>query len=226
MKIIELESVDSTNEYCKREHGKKDIIVVAKRQTAGKGTKGRNFVSDDGGLYLSVMRYYKDFKTTEAFRIMVDASVAVCRTVESFGLKPVIRWANDVLVNGKKICGTLIESTFTGSLISRSIVGIGVNVNNRLPEELRAIATTLSSETGEEIPLEKVRDILTANLSKRYSVAEYKKYINWFGREVTLRTACGEQTACAVDVDADGSLICVIGGSLKKISSAEVSLRI
>ena len=226
MKIIELESVDSTNEYCKREHGKKDIIVVAKRQTAGKGTKGRNFVSDDGGLYLSVMRYYKDFKTTEAFRIMVDASVAVCRTVESFGLKPVIRWANDVLVNGKKICGTLIESTFSGSFISRSIVGIGVNVNNRLPEELRAIATTLSSETGGEIPLEKVRDILAANLSKRYSVAEYKKYINWFGREVTLRTSGGEQTACAVDVDADGSLICVIGGSLKKISSAEVSLRI
>lgn len=226
MKIINLKSVDSTNEYCKRCGYGEDIIVTAVRQTRGKGTKGRSFVSDDGGLYCSVMRRFSDFLAVDAFKVMVSASVAVCRTVEKFGAKPIIRWANDVLVNGRKICGTLIENTFSGSYITRSIVGMGINVNNALPEELKDIATSLSAEIGKKIPVAEVRDELIRNLRREYPISEYKKYINWFGNEVILRTADREYTATAVDVDADGSLICVIGGTLRKITSAEVSLRL
>lgn len=225
MKIIELESVDSTNEYCKR-NGGEDMTVTAVRQTSGKGTKGRSFVSDEGGLYVSVMRRYSDFNSAEAFKIMVNACVAVCKTVESFGLKPVIRWANDVLVNGKKICGTLIENTFSGCFISRSIVGMGINVNNALPEELLPIATSLKAELGKDLDIKKVRDTLISYLKRSFSITDYKKYINWLGGEVRIKTADSEHTATAVDIDRDGSLICVIGGSLKKVSSAEVSLRL
>lgn len=225
MRIIELDSIDSTNEYCKRAGGG-NIIVTAKRQTNGKGTKGRSFVSDEGGLYVSVMKSYKDFKTDMAFKIMVNACVAVCKTIEEFGLKPVIRWANDVLVNGRKICGTLIENTFSGSFIVRSVVGMGINVNNVLPDELKPIATTLSAELGKNLSVKAVRDILIKNLRKNYTIGEYKSYINWFGREVLLKTADRELTATAVDVDWDGGLICVIAGTLKKISSAEVSLKL
>ncbi len=225
MKIIELDSIDSTNEYCKRVGGG-NIIVTAVRQTAGKGTKGRSFVSDEGGLYVSVMKSYKDFKTDMAFKIMVNASVAVCETLIELGLKPVIRWANDVLVNGKKICGTLIENTFSGSFITRSVVGMGINVNNALPPELKGIATSLSAELGKEIPVKTVRDALIKNLRKNFTVEQYKNYIDWFGKEVILKTSERELTATAVDVDWDGGLICVIAGTLKKISSAEVSLRL
>lgn len=226
MRIINLSSVDSTNEYCKRADSGENLIVTAVRQTRGKGTKGRSFVSDAGGLYVSVMKHYSDFLAVDAFKIMINACVAVCRMVEGFGLKPVIRWANDVLVGGKKICGTLIENTFSGSYITRSIVGMGINVSNALPEELKDIATSLSAETSKKISVEEVRDGLIKNLRREYSVTEYKKYINWFGKEVTLKTADREHTAIAVDVDADGSLICVIGGTLRKITSAEVSLRL
>ncbi len=107
---------------------------------------------------------------------------------------------------------------------SSSIVGIGLNVNNRLPDGLKQIATTLSCETGKEISLSEVKKVLISNLNKKFSLQEYKSYIDWFGKEVIVRTADGENTACAVDVDTDGRLICIIGGSLKKISSAEVSL--
>lgn len=226
MRIIKLDEVDSTNEYCKRHLNGGNMIVTATRQTAGKGTKGRSFSSTDGGLYISVMKHYSDFLAVDAFKIMVNACVAVCKTVESFGLKPIIRWANDVLVNGKKICGTLIENTFSGSYISRSIVGMGLNVNNSLPEELQSIATTMSEQLGKPLGLIAVRDALIKNLNRNYTVADYKKYINWLGSEVVLNTAKGELTVTAVDIAEDGGLLCVAGGSVKKISSAEVSLRL
>ena len=103
---------------------------------------------------------------------------------------------------------------------------MGINVNNALPEELKDIATSLSAEIGKKIPVAEVRDELIRNLRREYPISEYKKYINWFGNEVILRTADREYTATAVDVDVDGSLICVIGGTLRKITSAEVSLRL
>ena len=152
MKIIQLEEVDSTNEYCKRLSGESEVIVTAKRQSAGKGTKGRSFISDEGGLFVSVMRRYEKFDASQTFKIMVDSCVAVCRTLEFFGLNPVIRWANDVLVNGKKICGTLIENTFSGGDVSRSIIGVGININNALPEELKDIATSMRAEFNRQIP--------------------------------------------------------------------------
>ena len=225
MKIIELREIDSTNEYCKR-HGGENLIVTAISQTSGKGTKGRGFVSDEGGLYVSVMRHYDNFLSCDAFKIMVNACVAVCRTVQKFGLKPVIRWANDVLVNGKKICGTLIENTFSGSYVNRSIVGMGINVNNKLPNELKNIATSLSSELNRTVEVKAVRNELIKNLQKNYTIEDYKNYIAWFGEEVTIKTERGELTALAVDVDYDGGLLCVIAGSVNKINSAEVSLRL
>ena len=223
MKIIELDEVDSTNEYCKR-HFVGSYIVIAKRQTGGRGTKGRSFSSEEGGLYLSVAKRPYKIETVNAFSIMTNACTAVCKTVEHFSLKPVIRWANDVLVNGKKISGTLIENIFSGSFVSRSIVGIGINVNNKLPEELKNIATSISKETGKEIALSEVKKVLIDNLNKKFTLQEYKSYIDWFGKEVKIKTEECEHTSLALDVDLDGRLICVIGGSLKKISSAEVSL--
>lgn len=226
MKIIELDETDSTNEYSKRNYTGRSFVVTAARQTGGRGTKGRSFSSELGGLYMSVVRNPYKMEATDAFLIMINACTAVCRTVEHYGLKPVIRWANDVLVNGKKICGTLIENTFSGSFVSRSIVGIGLNVNNKLPDELLQIATTLKEETSKEISVTEVRDILLENLNKKFTLSDYKGYIDWLGKRVTIKTADGEHAATAVDVDADGRLICVIGGSLKKISSAEVSLKL
>ena len=226
MKIIELEEVDSTNEYCKRLDTEEDIIVIAKHQAAGRGTKGRSFISDCGGLYLSVIRHYKDFSAENTFKIMVNACVAVCRTIESFALTPKIRWANDVLVSGKKISGTLIENSFRGNCL-RSIVGIGINVNNKIPEELEDIATNVSFHTPAEITVEEVKRKLIKNLQTDYTIAEYKNYIGFFGKKVKLITIDGERIVTACDVSADGRLVVEeADGMISYISSAEVSLRL
>lgn len=226
MKIIELEEVDSTNNFCKRYQDFEDITVIAARQSGGRGTKGRSFSSEEGGLYLSVMRFYKNFPAENAFKIMLNACVAVCKTLENFGVFPVIRWANDVLVNGRKICGTLIENTFSGAYITRSIVGIGINVNNTIPAGLKEIATSLSAELKKELNLTVVKETLLRNLEKNYLIDDYKKYINWLGKEVTLKLGEESKTATALDISEDGRLIVETDGEIKKISSAEVSLRL
>lgn len=226
MRIIELAECDSTNEYLKRLNGEEDTIVTALRQTAGKGTKGRSFSSADGGLYLSVMRFYESFPAANAFEIMINSCVAVCKTVEGFGIKPVIRWANDVLVNGRKICGTLIENTFAGANIRRSIVGMGINVNNELPPELSQIAVSMREILGNRLSLQTVKKALIANLQKSFTIDDYKNYIDWFGKEVALHTDTESYTATALDVTADGRLVVSRDGKIIEISSAEVSLRL
>jgi len=226
MKIIELECVDSTNEYCKRSDNGEDIIVTAKKQSAGKGTKGRSFSSAEGGLYVSVMRHYKNFRALNAFCIMVNTSVAVCKTLELFGIKPQIKWANDVLVNGKKICGTLIENIFSGEYISRSVVGCGINVNNELPAELENIATTMKLSAGKDFSVKEVKRAFVLNVQKEFSIEDYKGYMGWLGNTVTLKTESGERKVVATDISEDGRLIVEDNGKTELISSAEVSLRL
>lgn len=226
MKIIELEEVGSTNEYCKQNDCGEDLCVFARRQTAGKGTKGRSFISLDGGLYVSVMRHFGDFPAENAFKIMVNGCVAVCCTLEKFGINPVIRWANDVLVNGKKICGTLIENTFSNGKITRCIVGIGINVNNGISSEIKEIATSVKEVTGKNTDLEEVKQVFLENLKKDFSIEDYKQYINWFGREVTLKTGEEERIVTALDVTENGRLLVDWCGNMLEISSAEVSLRL
>ncbi len=227
MKIIELDEVDSTNEYIKRSDISCDAAVIARRQTAGRGTKGRSFVSDEGGLYISVVRFYNNLSAGDAFKIMVNHCVAVCKTLENFNLKPVIRWANDVLVNGKKICGTLIENTVRGNKIVRSIVGIGINVNNRFTGDLNNIATSITQHVSAKISVDDVKYRLLGNLGKDYTINDYKSYINWFGSRVKIFADGAERQATALDVLGDGRLsVKEEDGSLSEISSAEVGLRL
>ena len=225
MRIIELDGVDSTNEYIKRENFAEDVLVIAKEQTAGRGTKGRSFCSAEGGLYASFLHIYDNFPAENAFKIMVSACVAVCKTVEFLGIKPRIRWANDVLVGGKKICGTLIENTLSGGKITRSIVGVGLNVHNTLPDDLKDIAATLS-EIKSGVSLSDVKNAFIAASAKNYTIADYKSYIDWFGKEVVIKEGGKCRTVTAVDVAEDGRLVVGYAGKLQKISAAEVSLKL
>ena len=140
MKILEFDTLPSTNDYAKSHTNEGDIIVIAKSQSKGRGSKNRSFHSGMGGLYLTKLTNYQAFPAKDVFQILRNTSIAVCKTLEEFGLTPAIKWPNDIYVQNKKICGILIENTFSGAFLARSIVGIGLNVNNRLPDELQTIA--------------------------------------------------------------------------------------
>ncbi|MCD8294312.1 MAG: biotin--[acetyl-CoA-carboxylase] ligase [Clostridia bacterium] len=226
MKTIEIRETDSTNEYCKRNDTGEDMTVICARQTDGRGTKGRSFISPDGGLYLSVMKHYTDYDSSQTFRIMVSSCVAVCKVLQEYGVKPVIRWANDILVAGMKISGTLIENTFTGSALTRSIVGIGIDVNNDIPTELAHTAISLKKATGKSVPMSQFKVSLLEALSKDYTISEYKSYMPWLGRDVVIKTDTETLKVRSVDIEEDGRLKIIRNGSAVRLSYGEVTLRL
>ena len=224
-KWISFESLPSTNDYAKaqRENGQ-NLFVTAKRQDGGRGTKGRSFVSDEGGVYLTKLTFYEDFPAKDAFLIMVNAAVAVCKTLQVFGIDPLIKWPNDIYVRDKKICGILIENTFRGKYVANSVVGIGVNVTNTLPEELRNIATTIREETGKDIPVDAVKDKLAEELCKRHTLKEYLSFVGYMGRSMEMIVGNERVPATLVCVDDQGGLIAETPMGKKRFTAAEVSI--
>ncbi len=223
---IRLDSIDSTNEYVKNLSLGGDVVALAKTQTGGKGTKGRSFESAEGGVYLSLARRFENFPAAEAFKIMAGVSTAVCKTLVSFGVKPVIKWPNDVHVGGKKICGILIENTFSGPKISRSIIGVGLNVNNALSDALTEIATTLALETGKNVAVDDVAKTLIDNIYAPFSMDEYLSFVGHMGARVDLIMGDKRVPARLIRVDDTGGLICEMEGEERRFTALEISIRV
>lgn len=223
-KIIRLDEVESTNLFAAALPGG-DVVVTAKRQTGGRGTKGRRFVSDEGGVYLSRRTCPENFPAENAFLIMAGASVAVCRTLERFGFSPGIKWPNDVYVAGRKICGILIENTFSGKTVSRSIVGIGLNVNNDFPPELSGIAISMKEAAGHPFDRAAVEEALIEESAGLFPMREYLSRLRFLGEEVML--TCGETTVPArlISVNDRGELLAETAEGERRFSAAEFTLR-
>ena len=227
MKRIFLEETISTNEYAKAQRGLgENLLVVAQKQTGGKGTKGRSFSSNKGGVYLSLLTFYQEFPALNAFQIMQGAAAAVCETLAFFGVQSKIKWPNDVYVNGKKICGILIENAVNGKYIASSVVGIGLNVWNELSDELLDIATTLFKETGQKIEVERVVETLVRFLQEKNIHEKYARYLGWLNEELTLVIGEKQTRAKLLSVDETGALLAEVDGEKRRLVAAEVSLRV
>lgn len=226
MKIELLDEVDSTNVYIKKYIAAgENAIVCAGRQTGGKGTKGRSFFSAEGGVYLSALTFYETLPAERAFEIMTHAAVSVCRTAQKFGVSPEIKWPNDVLVDGKKLCGILIENGISAGAVKYSIVGIGLNVSNDV-SALGGIAVNLSSAAGKPCLVGDVRDELIRSYGKRSDFPEYLSFVRFLGHEVTVTEGERVYRATARNILSDGRLEVEESGVTRRLSSAEISLRL
>lgn len=224
---VRFAEIPSTNDYAKEKRGEgKPLIITALSQSKGRGTKGRSFVSNQGGVYLSLLRFYEDFPAKEGFRIMANAAVAVCETLRYYGLNPVIKWANDVFVDDKKICGILIENSFSGRFIHSSVVGIGLNVNGYFAGELKETAASMQERTGKRFSVEEVTEKLIEELLKEREMREYLSYVGYMGREALLIMGEEKKRAKLLSVDEEGGLWVEIDGEQKRLTSAEVSVRL
>lgn len=149
--VLRYDTVDSTNNVCKAlaAQGLDSTAVIARVQTAGKGRLGRSFQSPEGGLYLSAL--WQDCPAGQLLTVTPLAAVAVCRAVESLcDTDCGIKWCNDVVLHGKKLCGILTELSV--SLETQEpeyvVIGIGINCNQtQFPQELD-MATSLRIEAG------------------------------------------------------------------------------
>ena len=239
-----LETVDSTNSYLKRmalEGAPHGTAAAANEQTGGRGRMGRSFQSPrDKGVYLSVL--LRPALGPEALLpVTALAAVAVCNAVEQVcGVRPRIKWSNDVVLNGKKICGILTEMTLEGESgrVQSLVIGAGLNVHHR-PEdfspEVAAMATSLDQELGGAAS----RPALAAAMYREFLAlgeklgedlsaerATYRRDCLTLGQEARLLWSEGQERVIALDIDDRfGLVVRRADGSVETVRSGEVSVR-
>jgi len=237
------DSVPSTNDAAfalaqeGAEHGE---VVVAERQTRGKGRRGRVWESPPGlNLYLSVV-LRPELPPQRAPELTLVGAVAVAETLREAGAAADIKWPNDVLVAGRKVAGLLTELSADTERIRFAILGIGVNLNARredFPPELAAQATSLREARGEAVPRALFTAALLANLERWLNVHAERGFEpvreRWtalsctLGREVLVTSERSELRGTAVEIDAAGALVVrTADGRVERILSGDVeSLR-
>ena len=235
------EEIGSTNTFAKQlaaEGAAAGTVILAERQTAGRGRLGRSFCSEPGGLYMSVILRPGE-KPEALMHLTAAAAVAAMRAVEeSCGVKADIKWTNDLVVGRRKLCGILTELSmdFDTRLVDAVIIGIGINCNQAsLDPAISDMATTLRQETGAAVD----RNLLAANLiCAFYALSEtlLSQKEDWLrrfrercitpGQDVKLIRGYEVRFAHAEAIGPDAELIVRLpDGSTEAIASGEVSVR-
>lgn len=172
--ILRFDSLPSTNTeaaHQAKRGANEGLCVVAKQQTAGRGRHGRVWISPaNAGLYFSIVLHPKIETHLLPLLTLMSANAVFDVLQKLYGLKPDIKWANDVLVNDKKICGILAEMAETKVGLA-VIVGIGINLQSaNFPPELREIATSIEAETTQTPNLDDLLQTLTQKLASYYQI--------------------------------------------------------
>ena len=174
MQLIKLSATDSTNAYLRRLDARENVadftVVQACHQTAGRGQRGNRWVAEKGkNLTFSVLKRIKGLPTSRHFLLNILVSLAVQETLESLEIPGIrVKWPNDILSGGQKIGGILLENQFQGNRISRSIIGIGLNVNQTEFRDLPA-ASSLNRVMDIEYDLDALLACLLGSLREHLS---------------------------------------------------------
>lgn len=213
-------------------------LVIANQQTLGKGRRGRSWSSEkDTGIYMSML-LKPDMEPSVATGLTLVAALAVASAIEkTTAARPYIKWPNDIVLNGKKICGILTEMRLTSGKIEYIVLGIGINVNNTdFPEELQLIASSLLKETGIEIVREELIEAIWLQFEKYYDVyieagdfrllkKEYEKYLVNKNQQVRVLDPNGEYEGIATGITKTGELLVTTDQGERRVCAGEVSVR-
>ncbi|HKV41654.1 MAG TPA: biotin--[acetyl-CoA-carboxylase] ligase [Blastocatellia bacterium] len=239
--LLRFDSVPSTNDLARQmaiEGAAEGTAILALHQTAGRGRQGKHWASPPGqGLYVSVV-LRPCIKPAALPILTLGAAVAVADTlIGTLGLAPDIKWPNDVMAGGRKVCGILIESGIESGRTLYAVLGVGLNVSQReFPEELRGIATSLAIESGvpatpdEVLPalLERLEYWYRISLSAPARVLERWTSLSSYAMDCRVRIVSSEEVFEGVTrgITPAGYLI-VEGadGRRREFATGEVSLR-
>ena len=215
--------VESTNAEANRlarEGAKEGTLIVANTQTKGRGRQGRSWVSPpESGLYLSIIM--RPTFPHEFFpRLTLTAGVAVAFAIQDIGLRPQLKWPNDIQIADLKVGGILTEAVFENRQIGFAVVGIGINVNTEpyeLPNSCRSLATSLRLGLGKPVSRIYFLQILLYRLEQWYDffctggyetvVEAWCKFDNTLGRMVKVFLPEKRLVGVAEALDPDGSLL-------------------
>lgn len=244
-RIVIYDEVGSTNDlakqYAKDSKCRYPIerIFIANAQTSGRGRQGRSFYSPPGsGVYMSIL-LCPHASAEETLKFTTAASVAVCRAIENaFGLRPQIKWVNDIYLNNKKVCGILAEAVtdIEGGCEQQVVIGIGVNTSTEsFPAEIGDIAGSLCP--GRKVPNRNrfIAEIINSFvgllkisetgmvLTKEY-VDEYKKRSAVLGKTVKILNT--GRIVKVIDINERGGLVVETSEGIKTLESGEISIRL
>lgn len=223
MKIITLEEIDSTNNYAKMNISSFEdrTVIHAIRQTSGRGRLNRSWVDlGKGNLFMSIV-----LKPSKCFNeiypnITQYLSISLCKVLESYGLKPQIKWPNDVLINDRKIAGILSETVMEGQNLEGIVVGIGVNLNSNSKDVAsipNKIATSLNLEIRKNVDLNLFLNELLTEFFAHYDEFLTSGFINikddyinrncFLNKELNVQVFNNIKTGLAKSINDKGELV-------------------
>lgn len=235
------DSVDSTNNEAKREAESgagQGLLVIGEEQTDGRGRRGRAWESKKGeGIFMSLL-LKPDIEPSHASMLTLVMGMAVRDALEMAGLSDVrIKWPNDIVCSGKKVCGILTEMSAQVDYVNHIVLGVGINVHNQeFPEDVRQAATSVFLETGMHI----CRAELVAQCMRKFEgyyarfiktqdlgglMEEYNARLVNCGRQVRVLDFKKDFTGIAKGINAQGELLVETEDGLKYVSAGEVSVR-
>lgn len=232
-----LEQTDSTNRVARtlaREGAGEYTCVVARSQTGGRGRLGRTFFSPEGGVYLSVV-LRPQISPQQSLFITVAAAVAAAEAIERLsGRKALIKWVNDIYIDGKKVCGILTEGAADGEKLDFAVLGLGINLfapAGGFPSEIENIAGYVLDEKPNDDTKARLIGNFLQIFSKYYKNLADREYLKSYqsrsflqGKTVTYeragQTHCG--TVCGIDENA--ALLVECNGVITALSTGEVQI--
>lgn len=238
--IIYKREIDSTNLEAARladtlPHG---AVIAADAQTAGRGRRGRTWVSKSGeNIYFSML-LKPTFEPDKASMLTLVMALAVAEAIEEIyeGCKPQIKWPNDLVVHNKKVCGILTEMQLQQTQIKHVIIGVGINVNQMEFDKLQ-YASSLKKETGIQKDREELLQAVIRHFELRYEqfleamtlqpmLQPYEQRLANIGKQVRVLDPKGEYQGEALGIDPYGELIVQKQDqTLVKVYAGEVSVR-
>ena len=234
--IQRCDTLPSTNDRAKelaRQGAPEGTAVIARSQTAGRGRLGRSFHSPAGtGLYMSVILRPR-CTAAQLMHLTCAVALAACDAVEATaGVRPGIKWINDLTLGSCKLGGILTELSFApDGTVDFAVVGIGINCSGDFPEELRGIACSLEGTVTCEVLAEALIDTLEEMnhqlLTDQKAIMDrYRRDCITLGRQVRVISPSETRQALAESVNDDGSLVVLFeDGQRTTVSAGEVSVR-
>ncbi len=240
--VLYFDTIDSTNTKAQELAEKgypSGTLVVADQQVSGKGRRGRGWVSPSGtGIFMTLM-IKPDIKPNNASMLTLVAALAVAKALKDVtGEDAKIKWPNDIVINGKKICGILTEMSAQFDYINHIVIGIGINVHNEsFPEEISSMASSLMIEAGGKkfrraeiiaqtmLHFEEYYEIFLQTEDLSALVGEYDELLVNMNKAVKVLDPKEPFEGKAMGITKHGELIVDTWESRKLVSSGEVSVR-
>ena len=214
-----------------REGGPEGLVVIAEEMSEGRGRLSRKWVAGKGGVWLTIL--LRPLKLKGLQLISLGAGVAVAEAIrELHGIDVGLKWPNDVMAEGKKLCGILVEGRVEADRIHYILVGVGINVNNEIPKHLKTKAVSLKELLGTTVPRIPLLTLLLSKFATIYGalkrgdqeriLSRWRELSLTLGKKVKVITPSEVIEGTAIDVGEDGSLILKAEGSLRRVYAGDV----